>query len=83
MHCGSEPEGKGGKCDAVRTLKICQLVAHDQDDMVAKGLSWVLRELAKREVEPVVEFVKQHEKILPKRVIREVRRKIETGRKYD
>lgn len=74
---------RGSSGDPVRTLKICKLVADDKDDMVAKALSWALRELAKREVEPVIEFVNQNESILPKRVIREVRRKIETGRKYD
>ncbi len=75
-------KARGGRGDAERTLKICKLVADDKDDMVAKGLSWALRELAKRESEPVVEFVNQYEGILPKRVVREVRRKIDTGRKY-
>ena len=75
-------KARGGMGDPKRTLKICRLVAQDRDDMVAKALSWALRELAKRETEPVVEFINQNENILPKRVIREVRRKIETGRKY-
>ena len=75
-------KARGGMDDPIRTLKICRLVAKDRDDMVAKALSWALRELAKRETEPVVEFINQNENILPKRVIREVRRKIETGRKY-
>ena len=76
-------KARGGDGDPERTLKICGLVAEDQEDMVAKSLSWALRELAKREVEPVIEFVNQNERTLPKRVVREVRRKIETGRKYD
>lgn len=75
-------KSRGGSGDVSRTLKISQLVAADQDDMVAKGLSWALRELSKRETEPVVEFLKQNEAVLPKRVVREVRRKLETGRKY-
>lgn len=76
-------KARGGSGDAKRTLEICELVAEDKDEMVAKGLSWALRELAKREQEPVVKFVDQFENVLPKRVVREVRRKIETGRKYD
>jgi len=75
-------KARGGDGDPERTLKICSLVADDQNDMVAKSLSWALRELAKREMEPVIEFVNENENILPKRVVREVRRKIETGRKY-
>lgn len=75
-------KARGGSGDVVRTLKVCKLVADDKDDMVAKGLSWALRELAKREADPVIEFVNQHKSVLPKRVVREVRRKIATGRKY-
>jgi 3-methyladenine DNA glycosylase AlkD len=74
-------KARGGQGDANRTIKVCELVAHDSDEMVAKALSWALRELAKREVAPVIEFIDQHESVLPKRVVREVRRKIETGRK--
>ena len=74
-------KARGGQGDAARTIQVCQLVAHDTDGMVAKGLSWALRELAKREAEPVVSFIAQNEKVLPLRVVREVRRKLETGRK--
>ena len=76
-------KARGGSGDPERTLKICKLLVEDKDDMVAKGLSWALRELAKREKEPVIGFVDQNEDQLPKRVVREVRRKIATGRKYD
>ncbi len=74
-------KARGGTGDAARTLDICSLVASDRDDMVAKGLSWALRELAKRDAAPVVEFLEAHENELPARVKREVSRKIETGRK--
>ena len=36
----------GGRGDAARTLKIGHMLAADHDDMVVKGLSWALRELA-------------------------------------
>ncbi len=74
-------KARGGSGDVDRTLRICELVAVDRDDMVAKALSWALRELAKREPDPVIEFIDQNEGILPKRVIREVRRKVATGLK--
>jgi 3-methyladenine DNA glycosylase AlkD len=76
-------KARGGSGDAERTLKICSLVVKDRDDMVVKALSWALRELAKRKPEPVIEFVNQNESTLSKRVVREVRRKIDTGRKYN
>jgi 3-methyladenine DNA glycosylase AlkD len=74
-------KARGGSGDPTRTLKICELVAADKDDMVAKALSWALRELAKRDPDPVTKFVDQNETLLPSRVVREVRRKISTGRK--
>ena len=74
-------KARGGTGDAPRTLDICCLVASDHDDMVVKALSWALRELAKRDAAPVLEFLDEHEEVLAARVKREVRKKIETGRK--
>ncbi|OQY46685.1 MAG: hypothetical protein B6242_07095 [Anaerolineaceae bacterium 4572_78] len=74
-------KARGGTGEPARTLKICKLVIDDRDDMVIKALSWALRELAKREKEPVIEFVNKHEDALAAKVVREVCRKIETGRK--
>lgn len=72
---------RGGRGDASRTIEICTLLAADRDDMVAKGLSWALRELSKREKEPVGEFLEEHDEVLAARVKREVRRKLATGKK--
>jgi 3-methyladenine DNA glycosylase AlkD len=74
-------KARGGTGDAPRTLDICRLVASDRDDMVSKALSWALRELAKRDTAPVLAFLEEYEEVLPARVKREVRKKIETGRK--
>ena len=74
-------KARGGDGDPQRTLMICQLVAQDRDDMVIKALSWALRELAKRDAQPVADFITQNEDILAKRVLREVRTKLETGKK--
>jgi len=75
-------KARGGNGDPERTLEICKRVVSDKNDMVAKALSWALRELAKRQTEPVVQFIEEYKDILPKRVLREVGRKLETGRKY-
>jgi 3-methyladenine DNA glycosylase AlkD len=74
-------KARGGTGDALRTLDICRLVASDQDEMVAKGLSWALRELAKRDTKPVRAFITEYEEVLSARVKREVQRKVTTGRK--
>lgn len=74
-------KSRGGTGDTPRTLCICDLVAADNDEMVAKGLSWALRELAKRDREAAREFVSQHESVLAARVRREVWNKLQTGLK--
>ena len=74
-------KARGATGDPVRTLDICERVVADRDDMVVKGLSWALRELSKREPHRVLAFLDAHTDELAARVKREVRRKLETGRK--
>ncbi len=75
-------KARGGSGDPEKTLWVCEMVKSDKDDMVRKALSWALRELSKIDREAVVQFVDRHHEVLPKRVLREVKRKLETGRKY-
>lgn len=70
---------QGGAGDSHRTLQVCRLVDSDRDPMVAKALSWALRELAKRDPRAVRNYLKDREDILPSLVLREVRNKLETG----
>ncbi|MFC2125520.1 DNA alkylation repair protein [Bacteroidota bacterium] len=71
----------GGMGDADRTLMICEKVIDDRDDMVVKALSWALRELAKREDQPVRKFMEENDSRLAGRVCREVWNKLNTGKK--
>jgi 3-methyladenine DNA glycosylase AlkD len=71
----------GGKGDARRTLAVCRLLAADHDDMVAKALSWALRELVVHDAQAVRDFLDQYDAVLPARVKREVRHKLATGLK--
>jgi 3-methyladenine DNA glycosylase AlkD len=72
---------RGGSGDTGRTLDICRRLAADGDDMVVKALSWALRELVVWDPEAVRRFLHDHEEVLAARVRREVRTKLETGRK--
>jgi 3-methyladenine DNA glycosylase AlkD len=72
---------RGGTGDARRTLDICRRLAADGDDMVVKALSWALRELVVWDPEAVRRFLDTHHEVLAARVRREVRSKLETGRK--
>jgi len=72
---------RGGAGDTIRTLAVCRSLVDDRDDMVVKALSWALRELSKRDRESVARFIHQEESRLAPRVRREVKSKLETGRK--
>lgn len=72
---------RGGTGDSTRTIMICEMVLGDRDDMVVKALSWALRELAKRDSEAVVHFIRTNQSGLAPRVIREVNNKLSTGLK--
>jgi 3-methyladenine DNA glycosylase AlkD len=74
-------KARGGKGDSLRTLNICELLTADRDDMVVKALSWALRELSKRDPQAVRRFLKEHQRVLAPRVVREVSNKLQTGLK--
>jgi 3-methyladenine DNA glycosylase AlkD len=72
---------RGEAEDVRRVIEVCNLAVSDRDDMVAKALSWALRELAKKHAGEARRFLAQHEGRLASRVTREVRNKIATGLK--
>ncbi len=72
-------KSQGGTGDTYRTLQVCRLLERDHDPMVAKALSWALRELAKRDPRAVREFLASRKDALPAIVVREVTNKLTTG----
>jgi 3-methyladenine DNA glycosylase AlkD len=71
----------GGVGDVPRTLAVCRLLVDDHDDMVAKAMSWALRQLVVHDPDAVRQFLSEHETALAARVKREVRAKLDTGLK--
>jgi hypothetical protein len=69
-------KAQGGRGDTPRTLMVCEALASDRDDMVAKGMSWALRDLSKRDHVAVEKFIEEHRDELPALVKREVRNKL-------
>jgi 3-methyladenine DNA glycosylase AlkD len=53
----------------------------ERDKRISKAVSWLLRESVKRHSEGVRQFIDAHEATLPAFVIREVRTKLDTGKK--
>jgi 3-methyladenine DNA glycosylase AlkD len=74
-------KAQGGSGDARRTLMVCGLLVEDRDPTVVKAMSWALRALAVRDPDAVRAFLKEYEGGLAPLVKREVRNKLETGRK--
>jgi hypothetical protein len=72
---------QGDSGDAARPLAVCRALVADRDDMVVKAMSWALRELAKRDPGAVEDFLREQGGALAARVVREVRNKLDTGRK--
>ncbi|MCB0996909.1 MAG: DNA alkylation repair protein [Acidimicrobiales bacterium] len=72
----------GGTGDTPRTLAVCEALVHDRDDMVVKALSWALRQLSQWDPDAVRDFLARHGEDVAARVRREVRHKLETGRKH-
>lgn len=72
---------RGGSGDVARTLLVCRSLVDDRDGMVVKALSWALRELGKRDPVSVGRFIRDERDRLASRVVREVKSKLETGRK--
>lgn len=64
-----------------RTLEICRMLISDRDDMIVKAMSWALRRLGTVDPEAARSFVNRHEERLAGLIVREVNRKLETGRK--
>ena len=60
---------------------VCRELVHDSEPMVAKALSWALRALIAVDRKGVQGFLDEHEGSLPSLVKREVRTKLETGKK--
>jgi 3-methyladenine DNA glycosylase AlkD len=71
----------GGRGDSRRTLDICARLAADRTDMVAKGMSWALRELVVHDRAGVRRFLSKNRERLHSRVVREVTNKLDTGLK--
>lgn len=78
---GLNTPANGGYGDTDRTLKHCRLALSDRHPMIVKGMSWALRTLIRWDAGAVAEFIREHENQLSRQVVREVNRKLATGKK--
>jgi 3-methyladenine DNA glycosylase AlkD len=57
--------------DYTETLRLAELLLHDEEDLVQKAAGWMLREVGKRISEPVEEgFLKRYYRQMPRTMLR-------------
>lgn len=67
--------------DVDRMLRYSEILIDDDEDLIIKAISWVLREATKYDPQAVRDFLTQHQDRLASRIRREVTNKLVTGLK--
>lgn len=56
--------------DFIDTLKISIRLLHDEHDLIHKAVGWMLREVGKRNIDLLDEFIEKHYKNIPRTTLR-------------
>lgn len=58
------------KGDFEDTIKICKILMYDKHDLIHKATGWMLREIYKRDKEPVLTVLDQYAALMPRTMLR-------------